>query len=182
MILTEASLREPLRQTLATRARRTNGYGVASAVLLPLFEENGETRLWLLRRAEGLRKHAGQVALPGGKRDPDDASPIDTALREADEEIGLSRSAIDVLGQLDDFGTPSGFNVTPVVGWMSAGFVATPSDAEVARVFSVPLSLFFGKARGFFPRIGHDHDGEFVWGITLAIVRSLLEVIRTMDI
>ncbi len=178
--LTERALREPLRLELSRRTRRVQSDGVPSAVLLPLYEENGETWLWLLRRAADMRKHAGQVALPGGKRDPGDKDAVDTATREAFEEIGLQRASIDVLGPLDDMHTHTGFVITPIVGWIAPGFIATPSAAEVARVFAVPLRLFTGKAAGVFPRVGHTHDGELVWGITLMILRSFFDVLRAL--
>ena len=175
--LTERALREPLRVELARRTRRVQGGGVPSAVLLPLYEEDGETWLWLLRRSADMRKHAGQVALPGGKRDPEDRNAVDTATREAFEEIGLQRASIDVLGALDDMHTHNGFVITPIVGWIAPGFIATPSEAEVARVFAVPLRLFAGRASGTFPRVGHTHDGELVWGITLMILRGFFDVL-----
>jgi 8-oxo-dGTP pyrophosphatase MutT (NUDIX family) len=178
--LTERALREPLRIELARRTRRIQSDGVASAVLLPLYEDQGETWIWLLRRAADMRKHAGQVALPGGKRDPGDRDAVDTATREAFEEIGLQRASIDILGPLYDMHTHTGFVITPIVGWIAPGFIATPSAAEVARVFPVPLRLFTGKATGVFPRVGHTHDGELIWGITLMIVRSFFDVLRQL--
>jgi 8-oxo-dGTP pyrophosphatase MutT (NUDIX family) len=145
--------------------------------LIPLFEEGNEVRLWLVRRASTLRRHSGQVAFPGGKSDPLEA-PRETALREAHEEIGLTATAVDVLGRLDDLVTGTGFTIAPFVGWLREPFTPVPSQAEVARVFSVPLAAFMAKPRGIPPFHGYDVDGERVWGATGKILRDLLAVLR----
>jgi 8-oxo-dGTP pyrophosphatase MutT (NUDIX family) len=157
------------------------GLGRASAVLVPLFEQEGEVRVWLVRRSEGLRSHGGQVSFPGGKVDPEDASPLDAALREASEEIGLLRGSVDVLGRLEDFQTMTGFTIAPFVGWLEAPGAVTgreawqpvPNPAEVARVFAPPLRRFMDRPRGIGPFGGYDVDGEFVWGATAAMLRKL---------
>jgi 8-oxo-dGTP pyrophosphatase MutT (NUDIX family) len=175
---TEATLREPLRAHLASRERRSSplGIGKASAVLVPLFERDGEAHTWLVRRAQGLRDHSGQVAFPGGKRDAGDDSLLTTALREAEEEIALARSEVDVLGALDDYFTITGYAITPYVGWIRAECPLAPSAAEVARVFAAPLRAFLEEPEGTFPRIGWRIDGELVWGATAAIARGLLAI------
>jgi 8-oxo-dGTP pyrophosphatase MutT (NUDIX family) len=155
------------------REARAEG-AVASAVLLGLFESSGDVHVWFARRSETMRNHAGQVAFPGGKRDPADVDLQATALREAFEEIGLPHHEVQLVGALDDLVTGTGFVITPYVGWVSSAFVPQPNDEEVARVFSAPLRLFAERATGVFPRVGHVHDGEFIWGATLMIARSLL--------
>lgn len=180
--LTEATLREPLRARLASRVsvRAPKGAGKESAVLLALFEHHGEAHVWLVRRASGLRQHSGQVAFPGGKRDPEDDSLLTTALREAHEEVALARAEADVLGQLDDYLTITGFTITPYVAWVRSDLALTPSAAEVARVFSAPVATFFDAPTGLFPRMGYRVDGEWVWGATAAIARGLGAIIREM--
>lgn len=157
-----------------------------AAVLVPLFEANGEVRVWLLRRPAGLRTHAGQVALPGGKKDPTDATLVDTALREAEEEIGLPAAEVRVLGQADEHVTVTRYAVTPIVGWLQAPFVPQPNPAEAARVFSAPFATF--RDEGLVRAIpfesmrrlvrSYQIDGEVVWGAAAAILGSLARLVR----
>jgi 8-oxo-dGTP pyrophosphatase MutT (NUDIX family) len=178
--LTEARLREPLREQLALRprVRAPKGAGKASAVLIALFERDGAVQAWLLRRALGLRSHSGQVAFPGGKRDDEDESLLATALREAEEEIGLARAEVDVVGALDDLVTITGYTITPFVGWVPQDLTLTPNADEVARTFAAPLATFFDEPTGVFPRIGWRVEGELVWGATAAILKGLVAILR----
>lgn len=172
-----------IRERLAATPPRTSPFslGRPSAVLAALFEHDGETRVWLLRKSDHLRSHGGQVALPGGKPDATDATLLDTALREAHEEIGLPPVAVDVLGALDPYSTITGFLVTPYVAWVAAPFEPEPDHGEVARVFHAPLSLFLSAPQPrevkvmSFRRAMPSHlvDGEIVWGATLAILAQL---------
>ncbi len=177
--LSERAIREPLRANLALRvvARAPPASGTASAVLIPLFARGDETHVWLVRRAAGLRTHSGQVAFPGGKTDASDASGLATALREADEEIGIPPASVDVLGRLDDLVTRTGFTISPFVGWVASAFTPRPNPEEVARVFDAPLRAFFARPRGIPPFRGHTVDGEFVWGATGKILRDLVGVL-----
>jgi 8-oxo-dGTP pyrophosphatase MutT (NUDIX family) len=153
-----------------------------AAVLLPLFAAapDASPELWLLRRADGGGVHSGQVALPGGKREPGDLDLLSTALRESHEEIGLVPSAVDVLGVLDDRATSTGFVITPYVGWITTPFTPRPLAAEVARVFAVPFAEFAREPRtvslpwGSSKRIvlSYEVGGETVWGATAAILRG----------
>jgi 8-oxo-dGTP pyrophosphatase MutT (NUDIX family) len=158
-----------------------------ASVLLPFFAgENGAPMLWLVRRADGMRIHGGQVALPGGKREPDDVNPLATALREAHEEIGLPPGDVDVLGVLDDYVTITGFAVTPFVGWLAKPFEPLPLAAEVARVFAAPFAAFEQPARAITLEWGgakrivlsYDAAGETVWGATASILRGFVDLIR----
>ncbi len=178
----EQAIREPLRARLSARqvVLAPAASGTASAVLVPLFEREGEAHVWLVRRAASLRKHSGQVAFPGGKRDATDASGRATALREAHEEIGLPPSSVDVLGQLDDLVTGTGYTIAPFVGWVVAPFTPRPNPGEVARVFDAPLRAFFDKPRGIPPFHGHRIDGELVWGATAKIIRDLVALLREL--
>ena len=177
-----AAIREPLRAHLEARTgvRAPKGAGKASSVLIPLFERDGEVHLWLVRRAQGMRDHGGQVAFPGGKRDPSDDSLLVTALRETEEEVALARAEIDVLGELDDYITITGFTITPYVGWVSASVAPRANEAEVARIFAAPLRVFLEAPTGTFPRMGYRVDGEWVWGATSAIARGLGAIVREL--
>jgi 8-oxo-dGTP pyrophosphatase MutT (NUDIX family) len=180
--LDEASLREPLRSALAGREVRKVPLGArtSAAVLIPLFERDGEVRLWLVRRPETMRSHGGQVAFPGGKTDPGDPSSQETALREAEEELGIARATVDVLGALDDYVTITGFVVSPWVAWLPSDQAVVPNAAEVARAFAPPLRAFLGPQQGIRPWSGWTVDGELVWGATAAILRGFVAILADL--
>jgi len=182
--LTVSTLREPLRRALAARSARTApaGAGTAAAVLVPLFERDGEALVWLARRPTSMRSHAGQVAFPGGKHDAVDASLLDTALRETHEELGIPRASVDVLGALDGVVTITGFTISPWVGWLAPGVELAPNAAEVDRVFAAPLRAFLDEPTGVFPWRGWTIDGELVWGATAAIVRGFVAILRELGV
>src|SRR5438309_595177 len=119
------TLREPLREALVRREVRKIDHERATpaSVLLPLVDRAGEAHIWLTRRPETMNRHRGQVALPGGKRDASDASALDTALRETEEEIGFARSHVEILGGLDDLVTTTGYLISPFVGWLREDLV-----------------------------------------------------------
>jgi 8-oxo-dGTP pyrophosphatase MutT (NUDIX family) len=162
---------------LRVRTRRVlSAEGAApSAVLIALFERDQDIFMWLAKRPDSMRKHAGQVAFPGGKRDPEDDSLWTTALREAEEELGIRSAHVTRLGLMDDLVTGTGFVITPCVVSIVDSFEPLPSPTEVARVFSAPLRVFTEKASGVFPKIGHTIEGELVWGATFAMARALAE-------
>lgn len=175
-----------MRRVLAARPRVQNEAPSVkpAAVLIGLFEgPRGEPRLWLLRRPSGLRTHSGQVALPGGKRDPTDPDLVTTALREAEEEIGLMRHQVEVLGVADDLVTSTGFVVTPVVGWIRGAFEPQPNPSEVSRTFTAPFAMF--RESGILEAIPFESlrrmvrafrvEGELVWGVTAAILTALAQ-------
>jgi 8-oxo-dGTP pyrophosphatase MutT (NUDIX family) len=182
-LLDERTLREPLREALAARrpGRVALGTARAASVLVGLFDQGGEAHVWLVRRPGTMRSHAGQVAFPGGKRDPGDATPVDTALREAHEELGIDRASVDVLGPLDERLTITGFAISPFVGWLAPGVEVRPSAVEVARAFAPPLRAFFEPPSGLPPWRGWTVEGELVWGATAGIVRELVAIVRALD-
>jgi 8-oxo-dGTP pyrophosphatase MutT (NUDIX family) len=181
-ILDETSLREPLRRALGARSPRALPPGSArpAAVLVPLFDHDGETHVWLVRRPAAMRSHAGQVAFPGGKTDPSDASPRETALREAEEELGIPRDAVDVLGPLDQMHTITDFAISPFVGWLTRDVEIRPNAGEVARAFAAPLRAFLAPPSGVPPWRGWTVDGELVWGATAGIVRGFVAIVRDL--
>jgi 8-oxo-dGTP pyrophosphatase MutT (NUDIX family) len=181
-LLRAEALREPLRRALAARTPRRLPLGAttSAAVLIALFERDGEVHVWLVRRPTSMRSHAGQVAFPGGKTDPSDDSPMATALREAEEELGISPAAVDVLGPLDDINTITGFTVSPWTGWLPADLTVNPNPTEVERAFAAPLRAFFEPQVGVWPRHGWKVDGELVWGATGAIVRDFVAIVRAL--
>ncbi|MEY4249340.1 MAG: hypothetical protein RJA87_973 [Pseudomonadota bacterium] len=162
-------------------------HGVAglahAAVLTPLIEHEGGISVLLTRRSDSLRKHTGQVAFPGGRCDPGE-SPAQTALREAQEEIGLDPSFVTLAGLSTPYRTGTGFHVTPVVGFVKPGFVLTPNPAEVADVFETPFSFLMdpqnhqrqhrdlpnGDRRHFY---AIPYEQWFIWGATAGMLRQL---------
>jgi 8-oxo-dGTP pyrophosphatase MutT (NUDIX family) len=175
-----------IRASLALPALRSPpDEGQPAAVLVPLFAgPGGSLRVWLARRPEVLRQHGGQVAFPGGKPDPGDASLVATALREAHEEIGLAPSLVEVLGVLPPQLTSTRFLMTPVIGWVPEPFVPTPSPSEVSRAFSVDLAVFAAPVElleipGKGERPGHRAEGELVWGATGRVLQDLAERLYT---
>ncbi len=179
-LLGEETLREPLRRALAARPPRRLPLGAttSAAVLVPLFAKDGEAHVWLVRRPRSMRSHGGQVAFPGGKCDPGDASLVATALREAHEEIGVPSARVDVLGALDDYHTITGFTISPAVGWLPPDLVLYPNPAEVERVFAAPLSALLEPPSGTWPWRGWTVEGDLIWGATAAIVRDLVAIVR----
>ena len=174
------TLREPLRSFLSSRAPRrvSLGASTAAAVLVPLFERNGDVLVWLVRRPTSMRSHAGQVAFPGGKSDAGDASLLATALRETHEELGIPPDRVDVLGPLDDIPTHTGFTISPWVAWLPLDVDVTPNPSEVARAFAVPFSTFLTPPSSGASMRGWTIDGELVWGATAAILRGLVAIVR----
>lgn len=155
-----------------------------AAVLVGL-REGVQPRLVLTVRTDHLQDHAGQVAFPGGRTDPEDADAIATALRESEEEIGLERRLVTPLGFLDRFETISGYTITPVVARIDPDARLYPAPAEVAEVFEVPLTFFLEPSnlkRYTMDFRGHRrdmvefvHGGHRIWGATAAMVFNLLQ-------
>ncbi len=112
-----------------------------AAVLVPIVVEHGRYSLLLTRRADHLRSHQGQISFPGGRRDPGDRSAADNALREAQEEVGLDPSRVEIVGYLDEYPTISRYSVTPVVGIVQGPVALRPDPSEVAEIFHVPLDV-----------------------------------------
>jgi 8-oxo-dGTP pyrophosphatase MutT (NUDIX family) len=160
-----------------------------AAVLLALFEEHGETYLAFIRRASTLRSHSGEIAFPGGSVDAIDISPVMTALREAQEEIGLDPSRAEVLGILSPvFTVVSNFLITPVVAFLPQGLGALELQiSEVAEIILVPLHGLADPSiahteewtRGSLTRTVYFYDyGSYrIWGATARILKTLLEVL-----
>jgi 8-oxo-dGTP pyrophosphatase MutT (NUDIX family) len=155
-----------------------------AAVLAPIVvRENGLTVL-LTQRASHLRSHSGQVAFPGGKIDPGETA-AESALREAQEEIGLDPAFVEPLGWLDPYLTGTGFRVAPLLALVRPGFALSLNADEVAEVFETPLDFLMnpanhkldqrewqGQTRRFYAM---PHDGHYIWGATAGIIRNLYE-------
>ena len=154
-----------------------------AAVLVPIVEHEDGPTVLLTRRADGLARHAGQVAFPGGRSDPGEA-PWRTALREAEEEVGLEPERVTVAGLSTPYETVTGFRVTPVVGFVRPGFTVRPQAEEVAEVFEAPFGLLM-DANSFEKRFHEAAEGarrwfyampyedRLIWGATAGMLRAL---------
>nr|MBF0682223.1 CoA pyrophosphatase [Pseudomonas sp.] len=156
-----------------------------AAVLMPI--TRGESpELVLTLRASGLSTHGGEVAFPGGRRDPDDANLMQTALREAEEEVGLAPGIVEVVGPLSSLISVHGIHVTPYVGIVPDYVEYRPNDAEIASVFSVPLEFFCQDPREVTHRIDYQGSawyipsyryGEYqIWGLTAIMIVELVNL------
>lgn len=154
-----------------------------AAVLIGLSEGASGTELWLTKRSSALRHHPGQIAFPGGKLDPEDASPEACALREAHEEIGLPPEIVSPMGRLAQHETVTGYAITPVLARIEAGFVPRPEAGEVAEVFRVPFDhvadpsrfrverrLWQGSYRSYYTVPWGPY---YIWGATARILFGL---------
>jgi 8-oxo-dGTP pyrophosphatase MutT (NUDIX family) len=153
-----------------------------AAVLVPLVERD-ELTVLLTRRTDHLRAHAGQISFPGGRVEAADSHPIETALRETEEEIGLARAHVEVAGFLDNYETRTGFHITPVVGFVRPGFELALERHEVAEAFEVPLRFIFDPANH--QRHSRLHNGArryyfampygdyYIWGATAGMLMNL---------
>lgn len=159
-----------------------------AAVLVPIVQRESGPTLLLTQRTAHLHDHAGQISFPGGRVETTDASPIDTALRETEEETGLDRRHIEVIGSLPDYCTGTGFRVMPVVGLVQPPFELHPDSFEVAEIFEVPLSFLmdgmhhqrrtaeFQTGRRTFYAMPYQR--YFIWGATAGMLRNLFHYLR----
>ena len=156
-----------------------------AAVLVPIVDRPEGLTVLLTRRSAHLASHAGQVAFPGGRIDPDDDGPVGAALREADEETGIAAEFVTPIGFLDPYETGSGFVIVPVVGVLREGWTATPNPGEVDEIFEVPFaflmdvanhqrhsSVWQGRERRYYAMPYESHN---IWGATAGMIVNLRE-------
>ncbi len=161
---------------------------ISAAVLLGLVERPDGLHVILTERAAHLTDHPGQVSFPGGRIEEADAGPVDAAIREATEEVGLRPDLVSVAGCLPEILTGTGFLITPVIGFVAPEFRAIPDRSEVADVFEVPLEFLLreGSVRtSTRERFGttlrmyeFDYAGHYVWGATATILRTFVGLIK----
>ena len=188
-------LAERLREALELGARRSPllipgdphdeeaaGPVTPAAVLVPIVDRPEPTVI-LTERPKTMRKHPGQISFPGGRIDPDDDGPVAAALREAEEEIELPRSAVELVGTADRYRTITGYEVTPVVGVVPPGLPLRPHPGEVAAIFEAPLAYLLDPGRQLVRTVQWqgrercyyeiDWEGRRIWGATAAMIVNL---------
>lgn len=166
----------------------SNGEPSTPAAVLVAITNRPEPGVILTQRTDTLRRHAGQVAFPGGRIDPEDADAAAAALREAEEEIALPRTAVDLIGAADPYLTVTGYTVTPVIGVIAPDLDYHPNEAEVADVFEVPLAFALhpanqvqvtaqwqGRTRTYYEINWRDRR---IWGATAAMMVNLSRRLR----
>jgi 8-oxo-dGTP pyrophosphatase MutT (NUDIX family) len=186
-----------LRQRLARPRPASAVYGddgtgreqavTAAAVLVPIIAHAGGLSVLFTQRTAHLKAHSGQVSFPGGRAEPGDASPEETALRESEEEIGLPRARVEVLARLPEYFTRTGFRVTPVVGLVVPPLELVPDPGEVDSVFEVPLAFLLdarnhkrqtreyqGRMVGYYEM---PYGDRYIWGATAGMVVNLYRVL-----
>jgi 8-oxo-dGTP pyrophosphatase MutT (NUDIX family) len=158
-----------------------------AAVLVPLVDHPAGMTVLLTQRTAHLSAHAGQISFPGGRIEEDDADPVAAALRETEEEVGLPRDRVSVVGRLDTYLTGTGFEITPVVGIVAPPYPMAIDPFEVAEAFEVPLSYILDRRNhqrverqsGAHRRVFFvlPYQGRNIWGATAGILVNLAEVL-----
>jgi 8-oxo-dGTP pyrophosphatase MutT (NUDIX family) len=156
-----------------------------AAVLMPIIDRPAELTLLLTQRTRHLSAHAGQISLPGGRREAEDATPVETALRETREEVGIRPEEVRVIGAMDCYETRTGFLITPIIGLVTPDYTLLPNAYEVEEVFEVPLAFLLdpqnhkthsrtdrGMRYRFHAMPYHDY---YIWGATAAMLKSLYQ-------
>ncbi|MEO0544011.1 MAG: CoA pyrophosphatase [Pseudomonadota bacterium] len=156
-----------------------------AAVLIGVQERGGEPHVLLTQRTEALRTHSGQISFPGGRIDPEDISAEAAARRECEEETGIDRKSLEVLGRLPTYYSGSGYNIAPFLALVPKEVRLVPNPDEVEEIFFVPLAFFadpanhrvesrtvYGRERHFYVM---PYEDRYIWGVTAGIIRLMYE-------
>ena len=178
---------EPRRSLFVLEEGVANEELTPASVLFPIILRDSGPSVLLTQRTDHLRDHPGQISFPGGRVEPEDVSPAHTALREAQEEIGLSSAHVEIVGYLPEYLTVTGYRITPVVALVTPPFELLPDPREVADVFEVPLAFLMnpdnhqrhsaqyrGRQRHYFAMPYGDY---FIWGATAGIIVTLFRAL-----
>ncbi len=179
-----------VRQALAHRSKWsvTDDSFMPAAVLIALYPKDGQYCILLNKRSEQVEHHKGEISFPGGARDPEDGDFTATALREAEEEMGISPSHVTILGELDDAVTRSGFGVRVFVGEIPYPYPFQPSDVEIAEVLEVPIATLYDPANirwetrwtgeGLSTAYSYVFEEHVVFGATAKILQQFLDIMK----
>ena len=179
---------EALKRALADRAvARVDGAGLTpAAVMVLLYPKNGEYCILLNKRSEQVEHHKGEISFPGGARDPEDRDPLETALRETEEEMGIKRGDVTVLGEMDEVATRSQFRVQVFAGTIEYPYTFNPSAIEIAEVLEFPVPALMDPANRRVETHWEDgqpvtsysyvHEEHVVFGVTARILQRCIEI------
>jgi 8-oxo-dGTP pyrophosphatase MutT (NUDIX family) len=185
----EKTFVDQIRTILSSRKRRVIEHPPFShaAVLVPLFKKGEDCHLLFTKRSDQVKYHKGEISFPGGAVDEEDLELINTALREAHEEIGLKKSDVQIIGILDDIVTITGFIVTPIVGLFPYPYPFKVSEVEIAELIEVPLSSLLREEsfsekeiiRGGQKEVvyAYEYERHIIWGATARILKQFLDLI-----
>ena len=152
----------------------------ASAVLIPIFYNQGQYHILFTERSDAVVFHKGQVCFPGGTQEPSDSSLLQTALRESEEEIGLEAKDIEILGELDDSLTfTTNYVISPFVAFISHPHSLRTNGREVKGAFSVPLSFLMDEANFKQDSYAYEYEGHIIWGATARILRQFIDLLKS---
>ena len=152
----------------------------ASAVLIPLFYNQGQCHVLFTERSDEVDFHKGQVCFPGGSREPSDSSLLQTALREAEEEISLKAKDVEILGEFDDNVTfTSHYVISPFVAFIPHPYPLKADSREIKEIFSVPLSFLLDEANFKQDSYAYEYEGHIIWGATARILRQFIDLLKS---
>jgi 8-oxo-dGTP pyrophosphatase MutT (NUDIX family) len=152
----------------------------ASAVLIPLFYNQGQCHVLFTERSDEVNFHKGQVCFPGGSREPSDSSLLQTALREIEEEIGLKAKDVEILGEFDDNVTlTSNYVISPFVAFIPYPYPFKADHREIKEIFSVPLSFLMDEANFKPDSYTYEYEGHIIWGATARILRQFVDLLKS---
>ncbi|MFO7773025.1 MAG: CoA pyrophosphatase [Dehalococcoidia bacterium] len=174
-------MKEHLSNNLRHRKKRkiTDQNVKASAVLIPLFCSQGEYHVLFTERSDEVDFHKGQVCFPGGTHEPSDSSLLQTALREAEEEISLKAEDVEILGELDDIMTlTSNYVISPFVALIPHRYPIKADGREVRGIFCVPLSFLMDEANFRQDSYAYEYKGHVIWGATARILRQFIDLFK----
>ena len=152
----------------------------ASAVLIPIFYDQGQYHVLFTERSDEVVFHKGQVCFPGGTQEPSDSSLLQTALRESEEEVGLEAKDIEILGELDDMLTfVTNYVISPFVAFVLQPHSLKTNGREVKGAFSVPLSFLMDEANFRQDSYDYEYEGHIIWGATARILRQFVNLLKS---
>jgi 8-oxo-dGTP pyrophosphatase MutT (NUDIX family) len=170
----EKILRRRKKKTIIDKNRK------ASAVLIPLFYNQGQYHVLFTERSDEVDFHKGQVCFPGGTQEPSDSSLLQTALRETEEEISLRAKDVEVLGELDDSLTlTSNYVISPFVAFIPHPYPFKADGREIREIFSVPLSFLMNEANFRQDSYAYEYEGHIIWGATARILKQFIDLLKS---
>ena len=176
-------LKKHVHQCLSTSSLRIleEDYQGEAAVVMPIFERGGKAHFLLTLRTQEVATHKGQISFPGGIRESTDNNLCETALREMEEEVGIGKNHVEVVGPFHQYLSKTHFVVTPFVTFINKGFSVSPNSREVERILEVPLDFFrcIEPRREVHKRVlyFYDYKGDIIWGLTAAMIKDFIELL-----